>query len=627
MSKAAATEYAATYGNLFKNITTSARQNANVTAEMLRGSAVVASKTGRTVEDVMSRIRSGLLGNTEAIEDLGINVNVAMLEVTDAFKQIADGRSWEKLTFYEQQQIRTLAILEQIQKNYGTEVAQANALVASSFSGSLRDLSVAFGQLAAIGITPTLKGLTWLIKGVTGVTESIATANPVARASLGIMLASALAIPAVSLATKGLAAAKLLYGKALAILIPAQWSFAAALKATFGWLTIIAAAFAVISTVAGALYKHFAKPLRAQEKANATLDDTKTAADGAALKVGDLTKGIKGLEKAAKRLAPIDALNVLGGSSGLATKTLVDVEMSGLEDAFKGISDLQFKLDDMKIEPPKVEPDLFEQWWRDAQELWTILSNGEGFPGIWENWKTGWAWIWENMQRGWSESWQNWKTGAEDINMWFGATWNRFKAQVRVDWELTKTTWSNFWRNWKTGAEETKSWFKDTWGNFVSSCKTGNWDWLIEDWNQLWEWWKLGWVVIKEWLQRTFGNLFDDYKATGGGSRSSSTKSAGGRDFGGRAGGPPYRGYATGGVFTSPTVGVFGENGAEVVMPLEKNTGWIDQLAARINSSGDGGGGEINITMPVYLEGQLIDTISKKINRRAGQGGRRVIPV
>ena len=61
----------------------------------------------------MFRIRSGLLGNTEAIDDLGIEVKVAMLEVTDAFKQISNGRSWEQLTFYEQQQIRTLAILAQ----------------------------------------------------------------------------------------------------------------------------------------------------------------------------------------------------------------------------------------------------------------------------------------------------------------------------------------------------------------------------------------------------------------------------------------------------------------------------------------------------------------------------------
>ena len=34
-------------------------------------------------------MRSGLLGNTEAIEDLGVNVNVALLETTEAFETIS----------------------------------------------------------------------------------------------------------------------------------------------------------------------------------------------------------------------------------------------------------------------------------------------------------------------------------------------------------------------------------------------------------------------------------------------------------------------------------------------------------------------------------------------------------
>ena len=77
MSRTAAYEYAATFGNLFRSITADQEENSRVTLAMLNASAVIASKTGRTVSDVMERIRSGLLGNTEAIEDLGIFVNVA----------------------------------------------------------------------------------------------------------------------------------------------------------------------------------------------------------------------------------------------------------------------------------------------------------------------------------------------------------------------------------------------------------------------------------------------------------------------------------------------------------------------------------------------------------------------
>lgn len=40
---------------------------------------------------------------------------------------------------------------------------------------------------------------------------------------------------------------------------------------------------------------------------------------------------------------------------------------------------------------------------------------------------------------------------------------------------------------------------------------------------------------------------------------------------------------ATGGVIDTPTLAMIGENGQEAVMPLEKNTGWIDSLAQKLN--------------------------------------------
>lgn len=42
------------------------------------------------------------------------------------------------------------------------------------------------------------------------------------------------------------------------------------------------------------------------------------------------------------------------------------------------------------------------------------------------------------------------------------------------------------------------------------------------------------------------------------------------------------RGYANGGVFTKPTFGLFGEAGAEAIVPLENNTGWIRKIAEQL---------------------------------------------
>ena len=122
MSTSEAYKYSQIYGNLIQSITDDEEENALYTQELLKASSVIASATGRTMEDVMDRIRSGLLGNTEAIEDLGVNVNVSLLESTDAFKKFAGDKSWNQLDFQTQQQIRLFGILEQTTKKYGNEV-------------------------------------------------------------------------------------------------------------------------------------------------------------------------------------------------------------------------------------------------------------------------------------------------------------------------------------------------------------------------------------------------------------------------------------------------------------------------------------------------------------------------
>ena len=58
----------------------------------------------------------------------------------------------------------------------------------------------------------------------------------------------------------------------------------------------------------------------------------------------------------------------------------------------------------------------------------------------------------------------------------------------------------------------------------------------------------------------------------------------------------PEPAMATGGIVTRPTRALIGEAGAEAVLPLERNTGWIDLLASKLNGAG-AGGGDIYITV------------------------------
>lgn len=166
MSKAAAAQYSSVYGNLF-SVWADQKTNAELTEHYLNMTAVVASKSGRTVEDVQERVRSGLLGNTEAIEDLGIFVNVKTIEMTNAFQRMADGRSWEQLGAYEQQQVRTLAILEQATQKYGNEVANTTALAKAQYRAAYEDLQATWGQFVNTVLMPVLRVLTQIMTFIT----------------------------------------------------------------------------------------------------------------------------------------------------------------------------------------------------------------------------------------------------------------------------------------------------------------------------------------------------------------------------------------------------------------------------------------------------------------------------
>ena len=159
MSKASASYFASVYGNLF-GVWADQSTNAELTNRYLNMTAVVASKTGRTVQDVQERIRSGLLGNTEAIEDLGVFVNVKTIEMTDAFQRMANGKSWEQLDAYTQQQVRTMAILEQATAKYGNTVADTTATTRAQYQAAYEDFQNTWGQVVNKVLIPVLKVLT-----------------------------------------------------------------------------------------------------------------------------------------------------------------------------------------------------------------------------------------------------------------------------------------------------------------------------------------------------------------------------------------------------------------------------------------------------------------------------------
>lgn len=146
MSKGEAIKYGATYGNILAGFIQNQEKLAAYTTKLLETSSIIAQGTGRTMTDVMERIRSGLLGNTEAIEDLGVMVNVSMIESTEAFKKFANGQSWQQLDFQTQQQIRLMAILEQATKRYGETLEDTVNTRISTFKALMKDTALNIGN-------------------------------------------------------------------------------------------------------------------------------------------------------------------------------------------------------------------------------------------------------------------------------------------------------------------------------------------------------------------------------------------------------------------------------------------------------------------------------------------------
>lgn len=174
MSKTAAYDAAADYGNIFTTFASGA-ESAELTNQMLQATAVIASQTGRTYEDVFEKIRSGLYGNTRAIDDLGLSVRQSSLMQTKAYAEISENgtKSWNELTDSELQNARALGIIEQAADKYGDEILQSTALIRSQFNAAWEDFKTSWGTLVNRVLAPILESLSKILNYLTSCINSM----------------------------------------------------------------------------------------------------------------------------------------------------------------------------------------------------------------------------------------------------------------------------------------------------------------------------------------------------------------------------------------------------------------------------------------------------------------------
>lgn len=82
---------------------------------------------------------------------------------------------------------------------------------------------------------------------------------------------------------------------------------------------------------------------------------------------------------------------------------------------------------------------------------------------------------------------------------------------------------------------------------------------------------------------------------------------------------------AKGGVIDRATMAIIGENGREAVMPLENNTGWIEELASKLNQS-NSNSQPLQVVVKLGEE-TIIDKIIDGVNDKTALSGRNVLLV
>jgi hypothetical protein len=244
--------------------------------------------------------------------------------------------------------------------------------------------------------------------------------------------------------------------------------------------------------------------------------------------------------------------------------------------------------------------------------------------------KTTWGNIKETIQSKWNDLkkdapavWDNIKntisTKASDARDALKKAWDEISKRTAETWGDIKTSSSNAWDSIKTYLSKTWSGIQTDAGNTLAAIKNT----VTTVWNNLKSTTQTVWNNIKtavtspiESAKRILFGYIDDIKNAFANMKitipkpklphvsvNTKTKTVGGVSI-------PYPDfdidwYAQGGVFNSPSLIGVGEAGAEAVLPLERNTGWMDTLAAKIAASIPGGtaGGAIY----VYVGNEQLD--------------------
>lgn len=297
---------------------------ADMSRQVMQRASDVASIMGIDVASAMEAVTGAAKGNFTMMDNLGVAINDTTLQI------YAQEKGLGKLETTQQKVSAAMQMfLEKTEYAAGNYARENDTFSGSltTFKAELENLSAELGtellptatsllSMARSGLEAVSPLVVTLGEGVNRVAAFLTDLSPTAKTMLTISLLSAVAIPAVTKAQLLYNAANAKWKDLLNILIPKEITRANVLKATVGWLAIIAGMLALVADVGAT-----AREMNSSE--GEAMQDTADGADAASASVDGLADSYAGLgdsaDAAKKSLLDIDTLNVFDGGGSAST--------------------------------------------------------------------------------------------------------------------------------------------------------------------------------------------------------------------------------------------------------------------------------------------------------------------
>lgn len=464
-------------GSLFQGSGFSVAQSADMVTQSMQRASDVASIMGISVDSAMEAVAGMAKGNFTMMDNLGVAINDTNLQI------YAQEKGLGKLETTQQKVNAAMQMFldksDYAAGNYAKENDTYSGAL-TTFKAELEDFAAEAGTALlplAQSVLPVLSGAFNALKPVimtvaeavgglggivADVQAKVEAATPAQQTMLKIAIGMAVAIPAVTAATRLMRAAKLAYTGVLNILIPKQLTYASALKATMGWLGIIVGALALLGIATN-------KGTEGIDDNSEKLKKENEAADKAAEGVDDVAESTDNLTDSVKRsLAGFDELNRLSGNSGTLASSVVssdDVEnaealaeaMSNVQEQINGTS-FDFSFDGiynslkevwqwLTTDGFKLFQDGFNEAVNIGSDIWSLIFGDE------DEKYTGLKNLTDRIQNLFGEDFVNFFKGVgEDIyNIFNGNETEQYNALVRLNDRFKSLfgdlgeDWSDFW--------------------------------------------------------------------------------------------------------------------------------------------------------------------------------------